>query len=93
VTHYGWDVTPCGSGCVNINGTYTAHLVNGSYEFDSKDDPAECSDGSRITNASDSHYSVDPVTLRGTAAITWKKAACGNNNVGQTFNHTIVLSR
>ena len=94
-----WDVSPCGAGCVTIhvtgggeNDTSTMHLVNGQWQSDGTDTAMVCADGTRIPAASDSHTAIDPTTLRGTVARTYKKAGCGTNAVGQTFTDTLVLT-
>jgi hypothetical protein len=92
-----YDVTPCGDGCVEISteggAPLTAHLINGQWQWDETDNPMVCDDGTRIPAASDSHNAIDATTLRGTSLVTWKKAGCGENNVGKTFTHTLVLTK
>jgi len=92
----GWDVTPCGAGCVNISiangGQYTAHLVNGQWQFGGNG-TTKCDDGTEVVGASTWENYVDPNTLRGTSVTTYKKAGCGENLVGQTFTHTLVLTK
>jgi hypothetical protein len=93
----GFDVTSCGDGCANISidggSPYTAHLINGQqWTWDQTDDFLQCPDGTRIPAASDSHVALDATTLRGTEVVTWKKAGCGEDNVGKTFTHTLVLT-
>jgi hypothetical protein len=93
-----WDVSPCGAGCVTIhitggaeNDSYTMHLANGQWQYDSTDDAMVCDDGTKALAVSDSHTAIDAATLRGTVVRTYKKAACGGNAVGQSHTDTLVL--
>jgi hypothetical protein len=92
-----WDVTPCGDACVKISivggggAPWTAQLVNGQWQWDESDDMV-CNDGTKVSNASTSHNALDASTLRGTSVVTYKKAGCGEDNVGKTFTHTLVLT-
>jgi hypothetical protein len=88
--------TPCGAGCVNVviadGGQYTAHLVNGQWQFGGSG-KTKCQDGTEVVGASTWENYIDPNTLRGTSFTTYKKAGCGDNLVGQTFTHTLVLTK
>jgi len=91
-----WNVTPCGDGCVKISiegggAPWTAQLTNGQWQWDESDDMV-CNDGSKVSSASTSHNAIDAATLRGTSLVTYKKAGCGQDNVGKTFTHTLVLT-
>jgi hypothetical protein len=89
-----WIVTPCGDGCADIaeNGDHVqATLVDGRWEADTPA-AAVCSDGSSVPRAGNVHFSLDAVTLRGTAAVNWTKPHCGNS-AGWTETENIVLTK
>ena len=92
-----WNVAPCGDGCVKISvdggggAPWTAQLTNGQWQWDESDDMV-CNDGSKVSSASTSHNAIDAAALRGTSLVTYKKAGCGEDNVGKTFTHTLVLT-
>jgi len=70
---------------------WTAQLTSGQWQWDESDDMV-CNDGSKVSSASTSHNAIDAATLRGTSLVTYKKAGCGEDNVGKTFTHTLVLT-
>jgi hypothetical protein len=94
--NYDWKVSPCGPGCATVQtpaGTATARLTNGQWKFDTLGDTMVCADGSKVQGVGNAHYAVDSGSMRGTVAIYYLRPACGFDYHGQTFTHTLVLSR
>lgn len=88
-----WNVTSCGDGCARIvvpGATDLAHLVNGQWTWNAKFD-AICTDGSIVPNAGSGYTTIDAVTLRGAAHITWSKT-CADSSAGSNTNN-IVLTK
>jgi hypothetical protein len=95
--NYDWDVSSNGPGWATVKSstglTALAMLKDGQWKFDSNGDTMVCGDGSKVQGVGNAHYAVDSGSMRGTVAIYYVKPACGSNYVGQTFTHTLVLSR
>ena len=76
-----WYVVPCGDGCVSVSLTPSgpkrdAHNVNGQWVLDG-DDELECSDGTKIPDATSAHFTWDANTLEGNVVTTDKVSVCG----------------
>jgi hypothetical protein len=93
-----YTVSSCGDGCAggvavqNKSWTFRATLSGTQWTWDSIGD-ARCNDGSFVNSASNDHFSIDATTLRGTKQVAWNKNACGENDSGKTFTHTIVFDK
>jgi len=91
----GWDVSSCGGGCAEITGQnifFRMHLNDDRWTMAFGNDTV-CPDGTQVRDSQETYYSLDANTLRGTVLVTYTKPVCGDDLTGQTFMHSLVLSR
>lgn len=89
-----WYVVPCGDGCVSVSLTPSgpkrqAHMVNNQWVMDGTDE-LECSDGTKIPDATNAHFTWDPNTLEGNVVTTDVVSVCGEP-VGHQETNTLKL--
>jgi hypothetical protein len=75
-----WAVTPCGPGCANITSSAVwsgqAHLADGQWRMQvHRADAVNCNAGGKA--AGTTTFTIDAVTLNGTAVATTDGPACG----------------